>query len=532
MPNSPMLLTLLSLTSGLVAASASSPIVALPYATFQGINDGNLAKFLGIPFSRPVARFDLPTPPQRLHGVQNATAFGAACPQQAFSPIPVFPLGAANYSAISEDCLTINVFKPSSASPKAKLPVFVVHPGGFEVGNSVDTDVVPVVKRSMAIGEPVIVVTPKLSPFGFLAGKEAAAAGITNLGLRDQIFALQWVQQHISAFGGDPTRVVVGGISAGAISVGMLLLSNHQHSNTLFHGAFMVSGSPFSVPTIADGQPFYDELVVANNCTGSRHSLQCLKNVPFDSFMATVNKTRNLFSFSSGNNAWRPRLDGDVIVQDPLISVSDGSFAKIPIVTGDDDDEGTTNAEFLDYINSNYIPLATRAQIQKLGLLYPDDPTQVRDTFSNSPRTLTEPEFKRLAAFQGDHFFVAHRRFFLEHASGRQNTWSYLIKRGKSIPFLGAVHGGDIGIWFPTNSNDTIGADILVNFINTLDPNRSAASQSGARLPVLWPKWKSASRALLTLSDPAIVNITTDNFRADAMRYLSDLLLKEALAKK
>ncbi|KAJ7278206.1 Alpha/Beta hydrolase protein [Mycena rebaudengoi] len=544
MPNSPMLLTLLSLTSGLVAASASSPIVALPYATFQGINDGNLAKFLGIPFSRPVARFDLPTPPQRLHGVQNATAFGAACPQQAFSPIPVFPLGAANYSAISEDCLTINVFKPSSASPKAKLPVFVwIYGGGFEVGNSVDTDVVPVVKRSMAIGEPVIVVTPnyRVSAFGFLAGKEAAAAGITNLGLRDQIFALQWVQQHISAFGGDPTRVVVGGISAGAISVGMLLLSNHQHSNTLFHGAFMVSGSPFSVPTIADGQPFYDELVVANNCTGSRHSLQCLKNVPFDSFMATVNKTRNLFSFTSGNNAWRPRLDGDVIVQDPLISVSDGSFAKIPIVTGDDDDEGTlfslsttnitTNAEFLDYINSNYIPLATRAQIQKLGLLYPDDPTQGSPFDTGTANQLT-PEFKRLAAFQGDHFFVAHRRFFLEHASGRQNTWSYLIKRGKSIPFLGAVHGGDIGIWFPTNSNDTIGADILVNFINTLDPNRSAASQSGARLPVLWPKWKSASRALLTLSDPAIVNITTDNFRADAMRYLSDLLLKEALAKK
>ncbi|KAJ7278212.1 sterol esterase, partial [Mycena rebaudengoi] len=508
MPNSPMLLTLLSLTSGLVAASASSPIVALPYATFQGINDGNLTKFLGIPFSQPVARFDLPTPPQRLHGVQNATAFGAACPQQAFSPIPVFPLGAANYSAISEDCLTINVFKPSSASPKAKLPVFVVHPGGFEVGNSVDTDVVPVVKRSMAIGEPVIVVTPnyRLSAFGFLAGKEAAAAGITNLGLRDQIFALQWVQQHISAFGGDPTRVVVGGISAGAISVGMLLLSNRQHSNTLFHGAFMVSGSPFTVPTVADGQPFYDELVAANNCTGSRDSLQCLKNVPFD----------------SGNHAWRPRLDGDIIVQDPMISVSDGSFAKIPIVTGDDDDEGTlkpdylcglfslsttnitTNAEFLDYINSNYIPLATRAQIQKLGLLYPDDPTQVRDALSNSPRTLTEPEFKRLAAFQGDHSFIANRRFFLEHASGRQNTWSYLIKRGKSTPFLGAVHGGDIGIWFLRNSNDTTGADILVNFINTLDPNRSAAPNSGARLPVFWPKWKTASRALLTLSDPGI----------------------------
>jgi hypothetical protein len=84
--------------------------------------------------------------------------------------------------------------------------------------------------------------------------------------------------------------------------------------------------------SVADGQPYYDQLVEANNCTGSPDSLHCLKDVPFDAFMATVNKTRNVFSFSSINNIWRPRVDGDLIVQDPLISVHEKSFAKVSYI--------------------------------------------------------------------------------------------------------------------------------------------------------------------------------------------------------
>ncbi|KAJ7266555.1 carotenoid ester lipase precursor [Mycena rebaudengoi] len=561
-----MLLTVLIsfLSSGGLAvrvASASSPTVALPYATFQGSNDGNLTKFLGIPFSRPVSRFELPTLPQRLHGVQNATAFGAACPQQALTTLPGVPFVPANYNAISEDCLTLNIFKPSSANPNSKLPVFVwIYGGGFEVGNSMDNDVVPVVRRSIATGEPVIVVTPnyRISAFGFLGGKEAGSAGITNLGLRDQIFALQWVQRHIGAFGGDPARVVIGGISAGAISVGMLLLSNHQHSNTLFHGAFMVSGSPITTGSVADGQLYYDQLVAANNCSGTPDSLQCLKSVPFDSFMATVNNTRNIFSFSSANNIWRPRVDGDVIVQDPFISVNEKLFAKIPLVTGDDDDEGTlfslsttnitTNAEFLDYIRSKYagpsyrlsnlttstaiFPWLHPAQIQKLGLLYPDDPTQGSPFDTGAANQLT-PEFKRLSAFQGDYIFTGPRRFFLEHCSPQDRILGAILSNAEKRRLL-SVHrtAADIGIWFPSNSNDTIGVDVLVNFINTLDPNRSAAPKSSSRLPIFWPTWKAGSRPLFTLSDPQKVNITAEDFRVDAIKYLNDLLLKEALAKK
>ncbi|KAJ6543585.1 sterol esterase [Mycena vulgaris] len=540
----PLLLALPALLAP--AALAGAPVISLQYGTFRGAADGNLSTFLGVPFSQPATRFALPKAPTLFHGVQNATAFGAACPQQAFSPLPI-SIPIPNSPQVSEDCLTLNVFKPSTAGPHSKLPVLVwIYGGGFEIGKSADTDVRPLVERSIVAGEPVIVVTPnyRVSAFGFLAGKEAGDAGISNLGLRDQIFALEWVQEHIAAFGGDPTRVVIGGPSAGAVSTAFFLLSNKRFQPTeLFRGAFMLSGSPLTTGTVADGQPDYDGLVAANNCTGSTDTLECLRRVPFDAFMASVNQTTNTFSFSSLQNIWRPRVDGDVVVHDPLVSVTRGLYTKIPIMTGDSDDEGTefslsttnitTNEEFMSYIHSNYLPSATPAQIAKISALYPDDPTQGSPFDTGTANALT-PEFKRLAAFQGDYVFLGARRFFLQHASVTQNAWSWLNKRTKSTPLIGAAHGSDVPVWFPAaNSTDTFGMDALINFINTLDPNRSASLAPHKKAPaVFWPTWNTpssnGSTSLLTFSDPALVNVAVEDFRVEAMKFLFSLILNEA----
>ncbi|KAF8143469.1 carotenoid ester lipase precursor [Mycena galopus ATCC 62051] len=561
-----MLTILFTLSATLIVtciANAKGPTVTLNYGVFEGAIDGNLSKFLGVPFAQPAARFSLPEVPTPLHGVQNATAFGPACPQQALPlPFPIPPL--ASEGKVSEDCLRLNVFAPSSAGPGSKLPVFVwiyggmflwcreiradIAEGGFEIGNSPDTEVRPVVERSIATGQPVIIVTPnyRVSAFGFLAGKEVANAGITNLGLRDQIFALEWVSEHIASFGGDPARVVIGGPSAGAISTGLLLLSNNRFEPThLFHGAVMLSGSPLTTGSIADGQDAYDGLVSANNCSGSSDTLECLRRVPFDALMATVNHTTNLFSYSSLENVWRPRVDGDVVVYNPVISVSKGLYARVPIMSGDSDDEGTefslsndnitTSSEFLSYINSNYLPNSPSASIGKLGKLYPDDPTQ-GSPFNTGLANQFTPQFKRLAAFQGDYVFIGARRFFLEYASKTQNTWSWraLNKRGKSTPILGAAHGSDVPFWFPStisNSTDFVPVDALINFINTLDPNNHSLGAHDTS-SVFWPKWNTptsnGSPSLFTLSDPDVVNVTAENFRVDAIKFLYEVILREA----
>ncbi|KAJ7700755.1 Alpha/Beta hydrolase protein, partial [Mycena rosella] len=400
---------------------ATGPIVTLPYAMFQGVDDGNLTKFLGVPFAQPVARFEAPKPPTLLRGLQNATAFGAACPQQALNPTPApFPFG--NYT-ISEDCLTLNVFKPASADSKSKLPIFV-----WIFGASPDTDPRPVVERSILVGEPVIIGTPnyRVSAFGFLGGNEVSAAGVTNLGLRDQIAALEWVCNHISDFGGDPSKVIVGGVSSGVISVSYLILSNKLNTNMLFRGAFLQSRSPASMESVADGQPFYDGLVDANNCTKSSDTLACLRHVPFDTFMATVNRTDNILSFTSLSIEWRPCVDGEVIVENPLLSVSQGAYSKVDSnlphfsrVFSFGNDKIMTNVEFMGYIQSNYLPKTSPAQIAQISTLYPEDPAQGLSFGTGSANAIT-PEFKRLAAFQGDFLFVGPRQFFLEHASARQ----------------------------------------------------------------------------------------------------------------
>ncbi|KAF7375647.1 Carboxylic ester hydrolase [Mycena sanguinolenta] len=524
-------------------ASGEAPTVTLNYGVFQGAVNGNLSTFLGVPFAKPSVRFSLPERPALLHGVQNATAFGPACPQQALTlPPPIPPL--VSEGQVSEDCLKLNVFAPKSAKPGSNLPVFVwIYGGGFEIGNSPDTEVRPVVERSLATGEPIIIVTPnyRVSAFGFLAGKEVGDAGISNLGLRDQIFALEWVQEHIQAFGGDPNRVVIGGPSAGAISTGLLLLSNKRFEPTdLFRGAFMLSGSPITTGSVTDGQPYYDGLVAANNCTRSSDTLDCLRRVPFDAFMATVNDTTNLFSYSSLQNIWRPRVDGDIVIQDPLISVSKGLYANIPIISGDSDDEGTefslsndnitTNEEFLDYIHSNYLSNSTSVQIAKLGTLYPNDPTQGSPFDTGTANQLT-PQFKRLAAFQGDYLFVGGGASFW-NTHRRRKMHGVVNKHGKSTPILGAAHGSDVPLWFPpsiSNATDFVPVDALINFINTLNPNRSLKAHNTST--IYWPKWNElmdGSPSLFTLSDPDALSITPEDFRVDAIQFLFEVLLQQA----
>ncbi|KAJ7850354.1 hypothetical protein B0H13DRAFT_1905716 [Mycena leptocephala] len=203
------------------------------------------------------------------------------------------------------------------------------------------------------------------------------------------------------------------------------------------------------------------------------------------------------------------------------------------------------------YKADRFLLQSTPAQIAELAILYPDDPTQGSPFDTGAANQFTYGAIistvcaRRITLFcqaavqtprgvPGDYLFVGARRFFLEHASRTQNAWSWLNKRGKSTPLIGAAHISDIGIWFPlANSTDFVPVDALVNFVNTLDPNCSSGTRNTSA--VFWPKWNAPSSdgspSLLTLSDPGVVSVTPENFRIDAIRFLSGLLLKEAKDK-
>lgn len=111
-----------------------------------------------------------------------------------------------------EDCLTLNVQRPAGIDSSANLPVVAwIFGGGFEFGSTQLYDGAAFVEQAVSNNMPVVYVAInyRVAGFGFMAGKQLQSEGSTNLGLRDQRLGLQWIQDHIAAFGGDPTRVTL-----------------------------------------------------------------------------------------------------------------------------------------------------------------------------------------------------------------------------------------------------------------------------------------------------------------------------------
>ncbi|EIN12169.1 carotenoid ester lipase precursor [Punctularia strigosozonata HHB-11173 SS5] len=523
------------------------PTVTLDKGTFVGLNEGTVYKYLGIPFAQPPVgdlRFNLPVANSPYNGTHSAIALGAACPQQAVS-LPIGTGLVADAVAFivnsifqivtgsEEDCLTINVVVPSTATSTSKLPVVAwIFGGGFELGSPGMYDGGVIVERSIELGEPIIYVSMnyRVSAFGFLASQEVKDAGVGNLGLQDQRLALKWIQKYISAFGGDPDKVTIWGESAGAISVAMHMLTNGGDTEGLFRGAFMESGSPIPVGDITHGQAVYDAIVDETGCTGASDTLQCLRELPYTTLKAAVDKSPNIFSFQSLNLAYLPRVDGNFLTDDPQKLVQSGSVADIPFVNGDCDDEGTlftlvllnitTEQEVRDYVVQNYVPEISDSDLDTLLTLYPADPTQGSPFDTGILNALT-PQFKRLAAMQGDLVFQAPRRFFLQQRSAKQKIWSFLSKRLKALPALGALHASDILDIYGTGEM----RDYLVHFVNNLDPNGDTGTTFN------WPQYTNDSPQLLTFLDDLTtpLQITQDNYRVDGMQLLTQLSLAEPL---
>ncbi|KAI0718159.1 carotenoid ester lipase precursor [Cerioporus squamosus] len=502
-----LLLSVVGTAFAVPTEKRASPTVQLDQGTFVGTSNGVANKFLGIPFGKaPVGdlRFNLPVAVDPYNGTHTATSYGPACPQQAFDFPELSGLAEDTVDFIvnsifqiiepsAEDCLSVNVVVPAGTKPDAKLPVAVV--SGFELGGTSMYDGGVIVKRSIELGEPVVYVSMNYR-------KEVKDAGVGNLGLQDQRLALRWVQKYISAFGEIRRR---WGESAGAISVALQMLTNGGNTEGLFRGGSCNPGD-------------YDRLVAETGCSGAADTLQCLRQVPFQTLKAAVDKSPGIFSPQSLKLTWLPRADGKFLPDAPQKLVQQGSVASIPFVTGDCDDEGTlfslstlnitTEAGLRDYIVSNYIPDISQSDLDQLLKVYPADITQ-GSPFNTSIANALTPEFKRLAAMQGDLVFQAPRRFFLQNRSSKQSTWSFCSSA------LGSAHGTDILNVY--GGGDM--TDYLVNFVNNLDPN--------GKTGISWPKYTTASPKLLTFLDGVTpLTITNDDYRVDAFNLVTKLSLE------
>jgi para-nitrobenzyl esterase len=312
-----------------------STIVETRSGRIEGVAERSVQAFRGIPFAAPPVgrlRFAAPQREVAWAGVRSAKEFGASAPQ---NPM-MLPLPGMDVGAIDEDCLYLNVYTPAADSGRRPVMVWI-HGGGFVIGSGSQSlyDGIPLAARGDVV---VVTVNYRLGPLGFLhlADLCPELEGATgNAGIRDQLAALEWVQENISAFGGDPTHVTIFGESAGGMSVGTLL--GMPAARPLFRRAISQSGAAHNCHTretaTTIAEHFLETLGIAPADAVK------LREIPPDKLLDGQQQTVLKLGSSLGLLPFQPLVDGDSLPQSPLAAVEAGSVDDIDLLVGTTRDE-------------------------------------------------------------------------------------------------------------------------------------------------------------------------------------------------
>ncbi|GAA3889401.1 carboxylesterase/lipase family protein [Leifsonia kafniensis] len=332
------------------------------FGAVRGSLDGSTNVWRGIRYAAPPVgelRFRAPQPPSRSAAIIEATEFGPRSPQPRSSVL----LSRSAAARLDEDCLTLNVWSPSGGA--ARKPVlFWIHGGDNLQGAAHEH---PFSGRSLAERGDVVVVSVnyRLGILGFVdfssfATREQPAD--SNLGLRDVIAALEWVQGNIAQFGGDPNRVTIGGESSGGDIVTTLLAV--PTAAGLFHRAIAQSPSADSVHTAEHAANVASTVLAMLRVHPA--SLQRLRETPPGALIAAAGRlvaatrlseatrssdeTRHFGGarFSAATSAptaartpFAPVVDGTLVCEHPLTALQNGRAHRVPLLLGSNRDAAT-----------------------------------------------------------------------------------------------------------------------------------------------------------------------------------------------
>ncbi len=310
-------------------APGVTPVVTIKSGKVRGRKENGIHIFKGIPYGAPTGGANRFMPPRQREpwtGVLDAFEFGHYAPQsnrprgekqrQFFSV-----LGASNRSDTSEDCLYLNVWT-RGVNDGRKRPVMVwFHGGGFDqgTGGSIGYD-----GAGLALHQDVVTVTVnhRLNALGYLYLSEVGGsdfANSANIGQQDLVAALQWVRDNISAFGGDPNKVLIFGQSGGGAKVSNLLAM--PSAKGLFHRAVIQSGAGLRGGARDAANRTAETLLKELGLKpGQGRELQ---NVPLDKLMDAGNKAR-----------FGTVVDGRILPANPFEPVATPISADVPVIVG------------------------------------------------------------------------------------------------------------------------------------------------------------------------------------------------------
>lgn len=312
---------------GTAATAAPSPLVNAPAGQVRGTSDGAIAVFRGIPYAQPPVgslRWRAPQPLPRWSGARAATAFGAACLQPQGGPATTVYSNAP--IPVSEDCLTLNIWKPANAR---RAPVlFWIHGGALTTGSS--REALYDGTRFAERGIMVVSINYRLGVLGWLAHPALSAEspqGVSgNYGLQDQLAALQWVRRNVAAFGGDPANVTIAGESAGGLS-GLYLLTSPA-AKGLFNRAILESSYMISMPELkkpAFGAPAYEAVGQLVSAGMKAPDIAAMRRLDGQALTDTAAKL-GFFPFGV--------VDGHFLPRQMVDAFDAGTQAHVPVLAG------------------------------------------------------------------------------------------------------------------------------------------------------------------------------------------------------
>ncbi|KAJ7475779.1 Alpha/Beta hydrolase protein [Mycena latifolia] len=410
--------------------------------------------FRGIPYALPPVgdrRFMPAVPIEASRGTVYATEFGARCPGKQLLQLP------GSDGKESEDCLTLNVFRPRLQPGQEKLPVALyIHGGAFNRGTAAMHDTISMVAWSES---PFIAVSfnYRIGALGFLPSRLSHEQGILNLGLKDQVMVMEWVQENIDKFGGDPSQVTLFGLSAGAHSIGHHLM-NLRETSPLFHRVIIESGAHTSravrpYDAAIHEQQFAEFLEKAGCASLSIAAIfPCLRAQPEESI------TDAQFAVFSKYNpslqwAFQPVIDGEIISRRPIDAWASNEWNKIPIMTGFSHNEGTYYVpsamsepeQFTEFFHV-LLPLLSESDLSTIDDLYPDPSAHPDSPYVDS-RDLAAiqvgPQFKRVEAAYAHYAYICPVRQTANLAAPNQAAPVYLYHWALNQTVKGGANHGD-----------------------------------------------------------------------------------------
>lgn len=395
---------------------------------------------------------------------------------------------------------------------------FFIQGGGFASLSNQDYSGIGLVKAS-DFNIVVVTFNYRVGPYGFLAGEEVENGASLNNGLKDQIKALEWVQKHISKvgynipswmnaanlylqFGGDPDHVVIGGDSAGGASVTLLLSAYGGRDDKLFIGAAAESQSFANMLNVSESQFAYDKLATRTGCNTSSDSLACLRELNISALQAQ--NIRTPYPGAPGNPLYLygPTVDEDLVQDHTLKLFHEGKFIKVPVIFGDDTNEGTIfvpkgTASVTDADNflKDQFPTITQAQLSKINSMYLTE-NQTRD-FPNA-----KPYWRPASNAYGELRYICPGiEMSSIYAAANLPSWNYHYAvldpwsegNGTGVSHtveVNAIWGPEYVSGVPPDSYWNINANIVpvmqgywTSFVRSLDPNKHRYPGS--------PEWKT-----------------------------------------